>query len=1509
MIFLPFHGGETVPVSPPPVRWTGPVNAMTDEPRRVLIVGADLDDRAAWQRLLSADSARHYAFGEAGTGAAGLRACRAAGDGPPHCILLDAGLPDGGALAFLAELGGRKGIPWPVVAVTGLAGGPGDGAALLRAGVQEVVGRGWLNAESLGQAVERAIERHALARDQGACQERLRTAAEEKSRYQNSLLEGINRIFREALACETEGQLGALCLAVAEDVTGSRFGFVGEINARTGLLDGIAISDPGWEACRIPHPPGHGRKVPAAFRIHGLYGRVLRDGRGLFTNDPAAHPDRIGVPEGHPPLEAFLGVPLKQDGQTIGLVAVGNREGGYRAEDLAALEALAPPIVQVLMRRRAEAALRDSEERLRLALEAARMATWDWRPAEGTLVWNDEHYRLLGYEPGSVPASYRVWLERVHPEDRVATEARLRQSMNRGGDYQAEYRTVAPDGTLRWVEARGRFERDAAGRAVRSYGVALDITRRKQAEEAIRNMALFPAQNPSPVLRVGRDDRLLYANRASEPLLAHWGCRIGQAVPPAVAEAVQAAWNEAALREWEVGIDGRTLLFQISPMAELGYANLYGRDITEHKRAEEALRESEARFRTLANAAPVLIWIAGADRLCTWFNQQWLDFTGRALAQELGCGWAESVHPEDRERCLAVYTGHFDRREPFDLEYRLRRADGAYRWVLDRGVPRFGVGGEFLGYIGSCTDITGRKQAETDLEAARAEAVTERNRLEAVMQALPVGMALVDERGGRIRANAAYEQVWAGPCPPARSIGDYAAYRAWWADTGQMVQPEEWASARAVLHGETVIGQLLEIQRFDGTRAFVLNSAAPMRAADGRIVGSAVAIQDITALKEAETALRHSEARFRLLSDVAGRLLAAEDPQTLVNGLCRDIMAHLDCQVFFNFLVDEPAGRLRLNACAGIPEEEVRRIGWLDYGVAVCGCVAREGRRILAEDIRHTPDPRTELVRGYGIQAYCCHPLLAQGRVIGTLSFGTRTRERFAVGDVELMRTVADHVAVAMERLQARQALRDSESFHRQVLESIPGMVFTTRPDGYCDYQSQQWVDYTGIPTSEQLGDGWNRLLHPDDRAPALAAWQAAVEGRAPYDLEYRVRRRDGEYEWFKVRGRPIRDEEGRIVRWFGAAVNIEGMKRAEAALRASEERYRSLVEQTVDGIFVSDSGGRYLDVNSAGAAMLGYTRAEILKLGIPDVIAPEETPRIAPEVAKLAGGEVVRSEWRFRRRDGSGFPGEVMARRLSDGRLQAILRDITERKQVEATLREQADRLREADRRKDEFLAMLAHELRNPLAPIRNAVYILRRPYLSEAQLSWCHEVIGRQTEQLTRLVDDLLDVSRITRGKIELQKETLDLAEVAQRAVETSRPLIDAHRHELGVCLPREPVRVEGDRVRLAQVVSNLLNNAAKYTDEGGTIRVAVERAGGEALIRVRDTGRGIDPKLLPDVFDLFYQVDRTLDRSEGGLGIGLSLVKRLVELHGGRVEAFSEGWGRGSEFTIRLPAILDG
>jgi len=358
----------------------------------------------------------------------------------------------------------------------------------------------------------------------------------------------------------------------------------------------------------------------------------------------------------------------------------------------------------------------------------------------------------------------------------------------------------------------------------------------------------------------------------------------------------------------------------------------------------------------------------------------------------------------------------------------------------------------------------------------------------------------------------------------------------------------------------------------------------------------------------------------------------------------------------------------------------------------------------------------------------------------------------------------------------------------------------------------------------------------------------------------------------------------------------------------------RSIVDHVIDGIITIDEHGVVDSFNPAAEKLFGYPRAEVIgrnvKMLMPEPYHIEHDGYLAnyreTGQAKIIG---IGREVVGRRKDGSTFPMDLAvsefhagSRRLFTG----IVRDITDRKQLEHESRQRLNELAEADRQKNEFLAMLGHELRNPLAPMRNALHLMKMPGANSERIGQARDVLERQLQYLVRMVDDLLDVSRIVRGQIELRREAVDVAVAIARAVETAQPMIDAKGHELSVSVPDQPVWVESDPIRMAQVIANLLTNAAKYTDQAGRISVCAAREGEEVVVRVRDTGVGIAPELQSRIFELFVQGDRSLDRSQSGLGIGLTLVKRLIEMHGGSVAVASQGAGQGSEFTVRLPAL---
>jgi PAS domain S-box-containing protein len=365
-----------------------------------------------------------------------------------------------------------------------------------------------------------------------------------------------------------------------------------------------------------------------------------------------------------------------------------------------------------------------------------------------------------------------------------------------------------------------------------------------------------------------------------------------------------------------------------------------------------------------------------------------------------------------------------------------------------------------------------------------------------------------------------------------------------------------------------------------------------------------------------------------------------------------------------------------------------------------------------------------------------------------------------------------------------------------------------------------------------------------------------------------------------------------------------KGLEFTQQALRASEERFRLLVEGVRDyAILMLDPDGRVISWNAGAQLIKGYTADEIIGQHF-SVFYPEEAiaRKWYEEELELARiyGRFEDEGWRLRK-GGERFWANVIITAMRDetGVLQGyskVTRDLTVRKRVEA--------LEAARERINQFLAMLAHELRNPLAPIRNAVSVMRLQPAANPQLSWCRDVIDRQVTHLSRLVDDLLDVSRITSGKITLDREPLQIALLLSRALEGSSPLIEARSQTINLRMHEPALWVNGDMTRLSQVLLNLLNNAAKYTQEGGHIVVTVSREDECAVVRVSDNGVGMAAELVPRVFDLFMQGDATLDRADGGLGIGLTLVREIVAMHGGSVEAASPGLNQGSEFTVRLP-----
>jgi PAS domain S-box-containing protein len=510
----------------------------------------------------------------------------------------------------------------------------------------------------------------------------------------------------------------------------------------------------------------------------------------------------------------------------------------------------------------------------------------------------------------------------------------------------------------------------------------------------------------------------------------------------------------------------------------------------------------------------------------------------------------------------------------------------------------------------------------------------------------------------------------------------------------------------------------------------------------------------------------------------------------------------------------------------------------------------------------------------------------------------------------ELLARVAAHLQMAQMRRESMKAIHASESQFRALVNASSDVVYRMNADWteMRHLQGREFILDTHEPNQSWLA----KYIHPGDQQHVLETIRDAVQTKGTFALEHRVVQIDGTLGWTFSRAIPIFDKDGNIVEWFGMASDITSRKQAQDALTNSEQKYRTLFDSmdagycVIEMLFDADqrpTDYRFVAVNPAFEKHTGLRNAQGMRMR---EISSDHSAHWCEKFAQVAvtgdrirfidNAEALDSRW-----------VDVYAFRLGgigSHRVALLINDITDRKQDEAERERLVARLREEDQRKDEFLATLAHELRNPLAPIRNGLEVMRLAQGNADASERIRAMMERQVGQMVHLIDDLLDLSRISHGKLELRKDRIDLAQAIQQAIEASRPFIAQADHELLIKFPSDLIFVDADLTRLAQVFSNLLNNAAKFTDRGGRIRVTMQQLGAEAVTSIHDNGIGIPAEMLSHVFDMFTQLDSNLARSKGGLGIGLSLVKRLVEMHGGSIVVHSDGHGRGSEFIVRLP-----
>jgi len=870
------------------------------------------------------------------------------------------------------------------------------------------------------------------------------------------------------------------------------------------------------------------------------------------------------------------------------------------------------------------------------------------------------------------------------------------------------------------------------------------------------------------------------------------------------------------------------------------------RDVTERRAAEARVQAERDRVQLVADAVPALMSYIDADaryRLNNHAYETWFGHPrGELVGRHMRDVLGEAAWTAIRPHVEAALAG---RAVTYEAEVPYR--DGGPRWILATYTPDVSGDGAVRGVVAHVSDITALKRAEQQI-ATTLESVTD-------------GFMRYDRDWRIVYANAEAERI----NQLSRS---------------QMLGRIVWEVFPAVV-GTTLEAELLRAVREQVTVEFE-NFYKPFGrwyslkgypAADGGLI---TFIRDITEQKHHQQALAASEARLRRVFE------------SNVVGMIRwDLDRSLILDANDNFL--QMSGYTRDDVVAG-------RLNFRDMTPAEWTPRNEEGIRTLRAE-GHAAPYEKEYFRKDGSRV----PLL----IAGTRFEDSPTEGMSLIIDISDRKRAEDEIArLAAESERQRRV-------YETVLTNTPDFMYVFSLDHRVVYANEALIRMWGRGRDGAIGktfleigyEPWHAEMH-DREIDTVRATKQPIRGEVPFTGTLGQR----QYDYIFV---PVLGADGEVEAVAGTTRDVTERQEAERQLRESEERRRLALD-------AAELGAWHID--PATNALTTDERFRIIFAGTADpmdyeqafaAVHPDDRERIREAVAAATrSGTPYAEEYRVIHPDGSvrwvfgkgraNYDRELPKRLVS---FDGTVADITARKRIEEERERLVGQLRVQDRRKDEFLATLAHELRNPLAPIRNGLQVIRLAGAT-GTVEQARSMMERQLGQMVRLVDDLLDVSRVATGKLQLRKERIELRAVIAASLETSRPVIEQAGHDLSVVVPDEPIFVEADLTRLDQVVSNMLTNSAKYTHQGGLIRLSVERHGDTAVIAVKDTGIGIPPAMLDKVFEMFIQVDRTLEKTTGGLGIGLSLVKGLVEMHGGTIEARSDGEGRGSEFVVRLP-----
>jgi PAS domain S-box-containing protein len=1116
---------------------------------------------------------------------------------------------------------------------------------------------------------------------------------------------------------------------------------------------------------------------------------------------------------------------------------------------------------------------------------------------------------------------------------------------------------IAKDGTERAIDDSAAPIQHESGDVAGVVLVFRDVTEQRKAQRSARFLASIVESSEDAIIGKDVSGIITSWNQGAERIFGYTaaeavGRPIAMLAPsdrtdemPGILKRIRRGERVEHFDTVRRAKDGRLvpISLTVSPIKDedgiiIG-ASKIARDISQRKQVEEALHAEKERLHATLTGIGDAVIVTDAGGRITLLNPVAQTLTGwkeEAAGRQLGEVF-RIINEQTREPVQSPVNRVIREGTVVGLANHttLVAKDGTERPIEDSAAPIRAENGEVVGVVLVFRDVTERRRGEESLRRTREE-------LQIVTQSMSVPVSRCSRDLRYLWVNQYYAD-WI--CRSSNEIVGAAIL--------DIIGPQAFEQLRPhfdqVLSGQEV--RYEERVEFRGIGPRWINVVyTPTLNAQGVPDGWVAVVIDVDDRKRMEEALRASEDRLAAelegmtrLHAVSTRLLSADNISTALDDVLENAIRTSGADFGNIQLYNPQIGALEIVVQRGFHQDflDYFRTVRADDGSA-CAQAMRSGDRIIIEDVELDPGfaPHRHVAAAAGYRAVQSTPLKSRGgSVLGMLSTHFCEPHRPSARDERLLDLYARHAADLIERIRFEEALHRSEAQFHQLADAMPQIVWTARPDGYLDYYNERWYEYTGFPREEYGQQSWEPILHPDDVQRCVDTYFGCIKTEKPYQIEYRFKdRKTGGFRWFLGRAMPVRDESDKIVRWFGTCTDIDDTKKAGERLRLLWEAAAVMLSSAepdamlrelfanigphfgLDAYFnyiLTETDDALRLVSSIGIPDEAVSRITRLELGqaIGGVVALNHQPIVLTNIQQSEDPKA-RLLKSFGIRAYACHPLQVNNELLGTLAFASRSRDqfnpddldffqtICQYVAVAYERLRLVRQLRDADRRKDEFLATLAHELRNPLAPIRNAVELLSRWDGNADLVEEARSIMGRQLDQMVRLVDDLLDVTRISQGKVQVRKERVELAAVVLSAVEAVRPVIEAQAHEFTLTVPPEAIYVDADPTRLAQVILNLLNNAAKYTEKGGHIWLTAERHGDEAVVSVRDTGIGIAAEHLPRIFEMFSQVAPALERSQGGLGIGLSLVRGLIELHGGKVEARSEGVGKGSEFIVRLP-----